>query len=1156
VASANDLPIMSASKWRSLLNGPPVATDSVIAAEDPYEEAFTENVVFHGGSYVVLPGLFNSGAQVIQRLLTAALLVPPQMSDVLRTQIREMGSAILSLSDAVCTRAGLARYVPPKRGKGYPSVVPESARFQRMKQAVQFSAEELTDLLGPHWQATLAPFVFLGSEISESDIESEEHHPLAKTPIVDLGDGLCVVAPSLLITALRHHIIMAARTTNELEELSGHLQMASAVELNQSLTRYGFVETIETDIALDSGYGIEMLHKFDGDKILHTVLITDSLEDYGAESVWGRWDTPGLSEWLEPRLAYVEKWSVSNEMTAVLHLVVAAGVGRWHVASVKHHTDNDRMLVLPVSIDDLHIMARSDPGDPLALWKFAYATERLLAKTRVASFSKLDLFEIYSSNENSYCISDEAPMDLWSVAPDTALELRLKDAHSHDVHGVGDWAEAHVVRVERLYPRSEVPIYVASAEKGDLAFYLETPEISAWVRLTEFVGESAEAWDYLEATVYWAWQISRFWSSDGTTSLSHLNIEVSISSVRDEDATSDRWFTLNVVYDRVRLRIIPSKFAESSTAVNSNERVLVRGLIELFGDLAGRPTGSQTSALVDQVAPLGVKKKVLALDVSNHLALLPGAVRNPRRIQKADISNQLDELGAWAQGQMPVGPVAPDERVAFLNDLVEHEFQVFVGLVAEVPAVDLIEMLIEQNEGLIRSEALRDLTLPTRSACFEDDKEILDELIDDASSEVMTAVVTRFCLEYTAAIPPQGTNHLTLERYDTLLSCASEIISKGLLSDAIQSGIADLEISLLPSGRIGISREDPYSRAVETFRGVQAAVRMEGTESAFARHWHISDELTAPPGAQEFSKAFDAEFGVPIDKMGDLTGTIISLGNEIDGEPKSMAEEEFVARVASAMGWPSSRVIEVVSTFSITRRPTFVPPKRSRDVYPWRYTRRLSYLRRPFIRYVDDSGEQLVYWGSRNVARLGHYLISQVMNGKYEASSGEMATFVGKVRSEEPHKFGDRLAADIQTRFPDWIVKVRVTSIGGRKLERPNGDVIGDIDVLAVDPGRKRIIPIEAKDFSLARTAQEVASEFERLFVGEGSAVSHHSERVEWLKKNHDHVIAHFGFSSPRHWKVTPFIVSSQELMTPLIKSSAIEVVSADRLWARLGHTS
>lgn len=187
-------------------------------------------------------------------------------------------------------------------------------------------------------------------------------------------------------------------------------------------------------------------------------------------------------------------------------------------------------------------------------------------------------------------------------------------------------------------------------------------------------------------------------------------------------------------------------------------------------------------------------------------------------------------------------------------------------------------------------------------------------------------------------------------------------------------------------------------------------------------------------------------------------------------------------------------------------------------------------------------------WGTRNLSRVGLYIASQCLSGRYEADSKEMATLVGRIRSEEPHRFGEVVATQMRATSSQWIVRERVTSIGGRRLERFKGQPIGDVDVLVVIPARKRILALEVKDFSLARTPHEMASAHERLFVGEGSAVAHHQERLDWLRQHLDHVVNTFGCSSKGTWRVEGAIVSSEQLLTPSIATSPMPVFSLNQL--------
>jgi hypothetical protein len=78
-----------------------------------------------------------------------------------------------------------------------------------------------------------------------------------------------------------------------------------------------------------------------------------------------------------------------------------------------------------------------------------------------------------------------------------------------------------------------------------------------------------------------------------------------------------------------------------------------------------------------------------------------------------------------------------------------------------------------------------------------------------------------------------------------------------------------------------------------------------------------------------------------------------------------------------------------------------------------------------------------------------------------------------------------------------------------------------------------------------------MANEIRSLFHGHGhkkSYVEKHERRVSWLKANLEGVLRSFGIDSSKKWKIEPFIVVSQELLTPYLHTSSMRVISYEQL--------
>ena len=124
-------------------------------------------------------------------------------------------------------------------------------------------------------------------------------------------------------------------------------------------------------------------------------------------------------------------------------------------------------------------------------------------------------------------------------------------------------------------------------------------------------------------------------------------------------------------------------------------------------------------------------------------------------------------------------------------------------------------------------------------------------------------------------------------------------------------------------------------------------------------------------------------------------------------------------------------------------------------------------------------------------------------------------------------------------------------------MRGPDGNELGDIDVLAIHPKRRCIWAIECKDLSPARTPSELASELNKLFRGDdkqSSVVERHLRRVEWIDNHISAVFEHYNISQRERWKVRPLIVVDEEIFSKHLYTSRIPVYSLRQLQENLSQ--
>lgn len=1154
-AKPGDRPQLSAGRWRSLINSPPIADEALVSAEDPFEEPFVDSVIFFGGNYRVMPGLATGSARIARRIADAVFQIEPPMEAAFESECGRLTQAVLWLSELVMERAGLTRGLGPMPGKGEPAIVPEAGRFSELKAAVRFGWRELDELLDADLSETLRSIAIPLGRLPPPRVDEEPGDHVVVTPIVDLGESLVVMVPTALLASTRHQVIVAAQRRGVVDDLAERHREAVERNVMRSLWMMKF-SPLDLGVPGCPADFNEQFFRFDREKVAHLLVVTDPLIDYDAGRAFGRWQDDDLSSRIENRIVSVRDTvrETRGPSTGVLHIVVLDGIGRWVVAGLTDAATADRARPITLTSEDLEIIARLEVGDPLALWKFAHAADTLRERTRVLHFSTLDEYALYRDHDHSFYMGDDRRPNLLSIEPAYALQLRLDDVNGFDAHGVVDSSGTRTVHVQRRFERTTVPIYATDPLGDSIAFLVEGLPLDVWVipDRTPTAEYRGIYFELSEAVAYWTWQAGAVVEAalvDLTSSVPRVVVKICVTegaSWFDDRVLTDAkdWLRVQLPStDVVELTFSPSTHAALAGPDNVGERQLVRELLRAIAiDVAGRTTFDVESA-VDRVAPLGIKKKILILGGAGNPELLPGPLPNARIVDSAETSFRLDDLGEWLEDRIEVGVVHAGDRVQVLNDVVEYYFSRLVALIDDLSSEGLLEFLIRQNEALVREDAERRLTLPTRIACFGVDEHVREDLEERLPAIAVTAIANRFLIEYVAATPPTGTKSTNLEVYDELLSLAAEIANKGYLSDAIHFQLADPQLSLLESGRLGISRGDLFQNALTQLRGVRARGEIAEAHAHFARHWRDPSDRGDPPDyLKELDFAFRAEFGLSTTEIAHFLGTVENIGLRRTDEPKCMRRSEFVATVCDELRWSTRAVEAALDLVSLVPRSSFIGPGPASEVFPWRFGRNDSYVRRPIIQRPSADDIE-VLWGNRHLSRAGPYLLDLCLTGRLKASTQEMRQFIGRIRSTEPERFNDDVAEVFEARS-EFIVRRRVKKIGSRRLARASGEPLGDVDVLVVDPRRRRVVGVETKDFEVARTPAEFSNEIDKLAGGSKAAATIHRERVDWLQAHLLDVLAWLDVPSGRgKWRADGVIVVSRELVTPLLTTVGMPVV-------------
>lgn len=1126
--------------------------------EDPYPGPFVEEVPFYGGSFAVFPGL-TSGATYVFKTLCNCFFQQKHSFMPFIARLQALIKGTLALSDTIANRAGLDRNVEPVSAPDETIAVPDAYHLSNLKEAVTFELSKIESLYGirsnegPIWEPLTCPLGSFG--LSSFGVDSS---PLLLTPIIQAGSSFIVSCPEALLSALNHHIVRMAIENGESKWLATAYRNAVTASVQKSLLMLDCMplnwDPLNADVVPGTN---ECLVACDTDKLIFAIVATDDLEHFDVASVVGSpHDQQPLASSLEERFRKVEPLLYRDMpwVNGLLFLFIYEGVGQSHAMGFGSVGSACLFQIFPAS--DFETLATLEAGDPLSLWRFARDSARIRETTFIQSADVLDEFGLYRSRQYGYYLDDQHRPNFIGVIPDFSATLRRKVASERDWHPVPHWGGISTVMVTTLHGTPKIPIYIPDPMWGDRATaFVEGLSFPLWVIAPENSRASQQHKAYAElinALAYWMWQCRSFINANFPRSEPQMPVVIRLNLGSTEEwrqespelvaGSSNSSFEIGTdgASRNVRLDLLPGSSAIFRTSDNEGERQMLRaalrGLRALFG-LEAAISEDQIECVISERAPRGQKKMLLILDANQTPTLDPRDIPGFHPIPQGDIDGVLDRVGDFLtqDRHLEIGPIGREDRNRVLQDVVSFCFSEFEDYVRSMSSEGLLEYLLERNEATVRADADLKLQMPTRLACFGEVGNVVDKIKEDLAKVVQSGLAGRFLVEYVAARPPSGMRRISLLAYNEMRALVEQIITFGMSSDAVHYNLTDLDLAILPSGRLGRS-EQHFRTAQEAHVTQVTAERIARVTARFDQYWRDPNKPheNEPELAQKLNHASEAEFGLSMTDLGAFLRAVRRKGIEHSHGIARMPLDRLSQSVASHLKWEPDKVARAVRLFSLAERPSYltpVDPYPMIDLYPWRYNRGPAYLRRPMVlRTVGTvDGETEALWGNRHVELALDNLLSLCLNGQLKARSLEMRQLIGSLRHEQGERFNDRVA-DLLATHPDLAVRRRVKKVGEFRL-----DNLGDIDVLVGKAKDRRLFVIECKDFSSSRTPHELANEIEEFMQAKGdkkSIVQKHLARTQWVEEHLPETMQLLGLSLQGRWKVSPLIVVDEPMLS------------------------
>ena len=1110
-----------------LLNGH-LGKTQIATFEDPPEDVFVTNIETDVANFLIFQSIWASNDYYLQVVMDVLgdSEVPSECRDLLVPAL-----ALLTLSDRVAKRVGLERWKSTPSTPNRPVTLPLESRTGNHAKAVTFTVDDLNALnIERDW---LTPFVFEYRDRHTLGSETIGNTSLERYPLVELDGRLILALPHAVSPAIRRFVLGTLERTGHLEPFSAALAEHQAEQVYDGLWELKD-DSEPLKLIPPRNRNIPPFHaqllKYDSDKYIHVVLLHDYIDGI-YEGTLGSFQrfTPEQEENLLQYLSDVSSYCSSFPgFTEGFTLIVFGGLGRGIAVNTPDLPDKWYFSLL--STPDLLTLGTSGGRPVRSYLKFIKYLKWTESKGVVFADVNGD-FNLYCCwRSNNYrLVPHDMPAASGSVIiaeADFVQSTREKVRVLADRHALqtidGIYVPAIRANKDSYFPSSRtLPIYVSLSHlvSGKLAGAVETPRGPSWLLLTEpieaVLGNQFGYHAFDEFINIYARLVFKIEEEHTNLAAGPISVRLNFKDVTSANALNETPpnqpdIILNLKKKTAEIMLPHDMLKYFEEAENVGEKMIVRCITKAILCL------HQVRG-IDQIDEGYVTKTTNHVIGDSDIRIIHSfAIMNPLEFLQMRRSNGCIEVSRETLNFYRMS-LSQDCNVKKNGSLIESKSEcnkflhcvvdkILKRLQMRLKAFDrsnLISRMCELYEACLSDREYWRRTARATTALYGDTDDVLKIFGRQATDRTEVSIAIRAVLEIAICeCPVSGGKEVSSWLIDDLLADAHLLMETAMHSDAIHKNLAVPKIVLQKNGEFLIDTS-AYQRVVDPF--VKACRAMELNEAVEKYGELYRSESPNDSGKREdlwsarFVRAFQAEFGLTPQHVIDCFSQLLEMAIECDSLVVKTTFGEIMKRLTRRSGLASASCEAFIQTFGLFHRPTWDKSPAGftkKDIYPWRFRRRLSSTVRPIFVFGQQDNDQVIF--GIGALWLGcRYLLQRSEDGLLPNDfyrKREMKEYIGSVNDKRGHAFADSVAQEMRKK--GWRVEneVKMSSLGASAE-------LGDVDVLAWKPdGNIRII--ECKRLRLARTIVEVAEICER-FQGEAKdELAKHIRRVQWIKNN------------------------------------------------------
>ncbi len=1099
--------------------------------EDPVEDVFITNVGTPDGNQRVFEGIWESNDYFLQVVLDTLLSrnAPEGCRNLLRPAL-----ALLRLSDCVAERLDLHRWhVEPSTAKGTVRIAP-GTRVDDRARAVTFSNPDLQELGINREMLTL--FVFREEDKKQLISESTGHSSLERRPLVDFGDVLILALPHAVSPAIRRFVLSELQQMGYLQAFADALgaRQARQVEKDGLWELKSDTESLSPPPHEDGP--IPSLHawllKYDTNKYLHVVLLHDRLDWLNEQGLSSFMEYPepvrvGLERYLNKIAAHCK---ALPEYADGMTLLVQGGLGRGFMLGFGNWPDGWRLSVIRVS--DL-LMLSGEIDQPIKRY-LKCIRQKEWAQNAGVYFQNINgdfNFYCYWRRLNFQLVPRELSVgdsSMISVGHDFVFPVRKELRNLVDRHLIQTSSRsfAEAMRFGRdAYFKSmqNRPIYASLSHLhlGVLAGAVETMRGPTWL-----VIELRERDESIRHLLYEMWSgfigLYDRLVAETESLVSHLSMgPIEIQLDFRELEIRENYLPVEAVepitepevvvhHDRriAEIKFPPKFLMHFQQPENTGERLVLKalaiGLVRLHQGAEGNIEHAFLNSLLDRIIG-DVGMRILHLFHTYYpIEHLLG-----RKNHKPIFLAHEDFVFAKLRLSDSCTPVTSatvlktkDECNDFLHKVVKKVWEQLRDLLRQFDRTSVVRQALAVHEAVIQDRDHWRRTAQAVIALYAPAENVIAVAQEREQARNRAALPARTILEMAICeCPASGGRHLSRWDLDELLAKAMLLIEVATDSDAITLDLVEPAVRLHANGEYAVDQSF-HQNVIRPFLTDYFREEFEGAAGNYSKLYRrerpVKQTRAEDVFSPEYINAFHAEYGLTPDEAVDGFAELMDFAVECDSVVVETRLGTMRERLTRKRGLSPDTCQAFLNTFGLFHRPAWdTPPPgfKQKEIYPWRFRRRLSTTARPLLIYGEKDDCAVLY--GVGALKLGFgYLLERAERGQLPDTffvSQKMKSYWGAAKNERGHAFEATVAECL--RKDGWQArKVLMTELGASSS-------LGDIDVLAWKPTGEVLI-VECKRLLLARTVAEIA-EVCRRFRGETlDDLAKHVTRVAWVRDN------------------------------------------------------